>query len=536
MRQYLAGRRYLVSFDSEHLPHVFCDVLVIGSGVAGLRAALAAAQYGKVILVAKGALDECNTRLAQGGIAAALDPRDSVEKHTVDTVAVGQGLCDEAAVRSILTDGPQRVRELVEFGAEFDLRNGALDLAQEGGHGMPRIAHAHGDSTGAEIERILLLMVKRHPNIQRVDHGYALDLITDDGGCRGMFVSDKRWGMMFVWAKQTILATGGAGQLYRETTGAEVTTGDGIALAYRAGCELRDLEFMQFHPTTLYLAGASRILITETARGEGAILRNKDGEAFMKNYHPQAELAPRDVVSRSIIREMQRTKATHVYLDFRHMGKEKVLERFPRLRELCKNFELDLATDMIPVRPSAHYTVGGVTVDVEGRTNVPNLYACGEVASTGLHGANRLGSNSLLEGLVCGCRAGANAGAAAKSIQFTPARVHFESGLDHGDKINVADVSNSLRSLMWRNVGIERNATLLEEAERMIDLWCGYVLDKEFRTLKGWELQNMLTTAKLMTVGALRRTETRGVHYRVDFPNRDDEHWQRHIAHRRDNA
>jgi len=538
MRKYIAPRRYLVSFDSEVLPQIFCDVLVLGAGVAGLRAALAAAEHGSVILVSKAEADESNTKYAQGGVAGVLSPEDSVGSHVNDTVAVGQGLSDEAAVQAIVSEGPERIRELIAWGARFDCNENGLDLAQEGGHSRPRIAHAQGDATGAEIERTLHRLVSRHAGIQMVDFAFGVDVLTnDDDRAVGMLLLDRRWGLMLVWAKQTVLATGGTGKIYRESTNPHIATGDGFGIAYRAGCELRGLEFMQFHPTTLYLAGASRSLISETVRGYGAVLRNKSGEAFMKRYHPQGDLAPRDAVSIGVVQEMRRTNATNVFLDLTHLDRAKTLERFPVLARLCSTFDLDISANMIPVRPSAHYTIGGITTDLAGRTTVAGLWACGEVASTGLHGANRLGSNSLLEGLVCGCRAGDGAGrAAAGRAAQESLRVRAREIWDSGDMINTTDVTNALHGLMWRNVGIERNATLLEDAIRTIDSWCSYVMDKEFSDSGGWQLQNMLTTAKLMAGAALRRRETRGVHHRTDFPARDDVNWRRCITYRRANA
>ncbi len=538
MHKYIAPKRYLISFDSEILPQIFCDVLVLGAGVAGLRAALAAAEYGSVVLVSKAEADESNTKYAQGGVAGVLSPDDSIESHVEDTLSVGLGLSDEKVVRTIVSDGPKRIQELIAWGADFDCDEKGLDLAQEGGHSRPRVAHARGDATGAEIEHALHRLVNRHDGIQMVDFAFGIDVLTnDDGRAIGMLLLDKRWGLMLVWAKETILATGGAGRLYRESTNPDIATGDGLGIACRAGCQLRDLEFMQFHPTTLYLAGASRSLISETVRGYGAVLRNKNGEAFMENYHPQGDLAPRDAVSIGIVQEMRRTNATNVFLDLTRLDRAKVLGRFPVLAQLCSTFDLDISAEMIPVRPSAHYTVGGVTADADGRTGVAGLWACGEVASTGLHGANRLGSNSLLEGLVCGCRAGNEAGRDATTRQTQKSlRVRAPQTCDSGDMINTTDVSNALHALMWRNVGIERNATLLEDAIRNIDSWCSYVMDKEFRGPGGWQLQNMLTAAKLMAAAALRRKETRGVHCRTDFPARDDDNWCRHITHCRTDA
>ncbi len=405
--------RYLVGFDSPLLPHRFTDVLVIGSGVAGLRAAIEAARHANVVVITKDELNECSTDRAQGGIAAALGPGDSPEKHAADTIAVGCGLCDPATVRLVVEQGPELVRELAQWGAAFDREGDGLSLAIEGGHRCARVAHARGDATGAEIEETLLRKVASTPNIQTIKHTFAIDLLTLDGICLGAATWSHARGLTLIWAKAVILATGGAGQVYRETTNPRVATGDGLAMAYRAGCELRDLEFVQFHPTTLYVAGAARVLISEAARGEGGILVNKLGERFMEKYSPMKELAPRDVVSRAILAEMQRTGDTNVYLDLTHVPPDRLAARFPLIKEMCSLFDIDIAEDLIPVCPSAHYMIGGVTADHRGQTTIGRLYACGEVASTGLHGANRLGSNSLLEGLVFGRAAGDAAGRAA---------------------------------------------------------------------------------------------------------------------------
>lgn len=535
MKKHLEPRRYLVRFDTRRLPHVFCDVLVIGSGVAGLRAAIEAAKQTNVLLVSKRALEESNTKYAQGGIAGVLSPDDDFASHIHDTLVAGQGLCDPDVVREVIENAPARIRELIGWGASFDEEQGKISLTREGGHSRPRIIHARGDATGLEVAKTLLARVAATPAIQRVDHAFLIDLLTHEGRCVGAVIADNRWGQMLIWARQTILATGGAGHIYRETTNPETATGDGLAAAYRAGAELRDLEFMQFHPTTLYVAGAGRELMTEAMRGEGGLLRNSAGDRFMPKYHPEAELAPRDVVSRAILLEMKEHNSTHVFLDMRHIPRDRLHKRFPNIRKLCAEFGIDIHRDMIPVRPSAHYTVGGVTADIKGRTTVPNLFACGEAAAAGLHGANRLGSNSLLEGLVFGQRAGHAAASAAAEAKGEISHYRIQSVLEqpkHGD-IDIVDVENSLRSLIWRNVGIERTEKGLTETQRMTNFWCRYVMDKEFSASNGWELQNMLYVAMLMTHGALRRTESRGVHHRLDFPQPNDAEWRRHVTVRR---
>ncbi len=530
MKKQKEPKRYLISFDSNTTSHVFTDVLVIGSGLAGLSAAIQAAQYGSVLVVTKDKIDENNTAYAQGGIAVVLSAQDTVMKHMKDTLDAGQGLCNTAAVRTIVSEGPKQVKKLIEYGAAFDREDDHLIFTQEGGHSFPRIIRARGDSTGREVEHTLIHVAREHQNIKIFEHTFTIDLITRDNVCHGAVAWHIKKGTMLIWAKRTILATGGCGQVYRETTNPDVATGDGVAMAYRAGAALQDMEFIQFHPTTLYIAGAVRFLITETVRGEGGILRNKKGVRFMPKYHPQAELAPRDVVSQSILKEMQKTDHTNVYIDVRHIAKERLYARFPKIKEICASFGIDIAKDLIPVRPSAHYMIGGVKVNRFSRTSIQQLYACGEVACTGMHGANRLGSNSLLEGLVTGHMAGADAG---KSIQRTkrelmPYAVHESVGLSKISWLDLHDIGNSLKSLMWRDAGIERDERHLLEAEEMIEMWCSYVMDKEFSNTIGWELQNMLLVSQLIVSFARKRKESRGVHHRTDYPETDNIQWKKH--------
>lgn len=524
-------RRYLVQFTSHSIPQVFTDVLVIGSGIAGLRAALEASKFCNVLVVTKGALSDGSTNDAQGGIAAALSMSDSVDAHVEDTLKVGQELCDEEVVRMVASEGRDLVRELIALGVRFDREGDQIAFTREGGHSCARILHADGDATGASIEAVLCRHVRGNPNITIMEHAYSLDLLTIQGTCDGALVWQADRGFLMVRARQTILATGGCGQIYRETTNPEVVTGDGFAMAFRAGAELQDMEFVQFHPTTLYVAGARRYLISEATRGEGGILRNRAGERFMPNYHPDAELAPRDVVSRAIIQEMTRTQYANVFLDLTHVGSERLIQRFPNIHRFCLGFGIDIGTDLIPVRPAAHYMVGGVRVDRDGRTSVPALFAAGEVACTGLHGANRLGSNSLLEGLVYGCRAGRTAGQAVRD-QREPQSLRSIQGITEEPSygtLDLGDVLNSLKSLMWRNLGVVRGGPALEEAQQKITFWCRYVMDKQFEEPHGWQLQNMLTVARLIAVCARQREESRGTHFRSDWPEPRPE-WRRHIV------
>jgi L-aspartate oxidase len=520
--------RYLTGFSSFDVPQRLTDVLVIGSGAAGLRAALEAAKYGRVLVVTKSSIDETNTQLAQGGIAVPIDGEDTVEKHVADTLSAGQGIADEEVVNAVVAEGRAAIDELVEWGAEFDRKGGSFALAREGGHSKARILRANGDTTGLEIERVLVSSVLNHSNIRVLEHTFMIDLITEDGLCTGAVVFDRDNGKQIIWAKQVVLASGGAGQVYRETTNPEIATGDGLAAAYRAGAELQDMEFVQFHPTTLYIAGAIRALISEAVRGEGAYLIDSEGNRFMEKYHKDAELAPRDVVSKAILEEMKQSGTTRVYLDLRHLDAWKMHRRFPGLTELCAVFDLDLARDLIPVRPSAHYMIGGVRTDLHGRTNVANLLACGEVACTGLHGANRLASNSLLEVMVMGRHAGEAAGRALEGAKSAGPRPVENSPSAKTHRILLRDMEDSLRALMWRSVGIEREAKGLSEACELLNFWCRYVLDRDFDSPEGWRLQNMLQVGMLITLCALKREESRGVHYRTDFVQRDDENWMRH--------
>jgi len=378
----------------------------------------------------------------------------------------------------------------------------------------------------------LIERARRNPNIRILENFFTIDLLTnDDNMCVGIIGNERKRGTQIIWAANTILATGGAGRLYRETTNPEAATGDGIAMAYRAGTVLRDLEFVQFHPTTLYIAGATRALISETVRGEGAILLDSKGRRFMKDYHEAAELAPRDIVSRAILSQMRKTESTHVYLDVRHFEKAFFAKRFPWINELLESFDIDITNDLIPVRPSAHYMIGGVKTDLAAKTNIEGLYACGEIASTGLHGANRLGSNSLLEGLVFGQIAGQEISQKKKATAALLKHPLIKYQIPHSDRtrLDTDDVRNSLRALMWRNVGITRLDQPLTEVQEIIRFWQRYVMDKIFDSPAGWECQNMLTASLLIAQSAQQRRESRGVHYRRDFPETDDKNFKNHI-------
>ena len=544
-------RRYLIPFRATLLPQIFTDVLVVGGGVAGMRAALEAAGEavdgggagggggGEVIMALKGKMHQSSTWRAQGGIAAVLTAEDSFENHVRDTLVAGAGLCDEPVVRQVVEAAPARMQELIDWGMPFDrdrghessparhrdTEGGAFAYGREGGHSHFRILHADGDATGRALVRTLESRVRRQSGIRIFDQCFVLDLITHDDAdgsparCLGAITHHPRYGLQVIWAQATILAAGGCGQVYRESTNPRVATGDGLAMAYRAGARVMDLAFMQFHPTTLYVAGASRALITEAVRGEGAHLVDRDGQRFMPDHDERAELAPRDIVARSMLRQMKATGHSHVYLDVRHLDQQRFAQRFPGLCKLLAEFDIDPATRPIPVHPSAHYMIGGVLADDRGRTSIPGLYACGEVACSGLHGANRLASNSLLEGLVYGAVAGAEAAGEVRGDRpASPIKVVSDIRPSDRSELDLADVRSSLRSVMWRHVGIEREGQRLEEVAEMFAFWARYTMDKIFDDQAGWEVQNMLTVGALMTRAAAWRCESRGTHYRVDCP------------------
>lgn len=524
-------RPYLLRFHPKRTPHFFTDILIIGGGIAGLRAALEAGADQQVLVVTKDSLQQSSSSYAQGGIAGVLSAEDRFENHIEDTLTAGAGLCERDVVEMVVREAPERINDLIRWGVNFDLENGQLALTREGGHSQRRIVHALGDATGHEVMRGVIERARQTPNILLWDETFTIDLLTHEGRCEGAIVQRKGRDNLMIWAKQTILASGGAGMVYRETTNPPVATGDGMAAAYRAGAKLRDMEFMQFHPTVLYVAGSGRFLISEAVRGEGAYLRDKNGERFMSADDPRAELAPRDVVAQAIFRCMDRTQHPNVYLDLSHLDPARVRLRFPGIDKVCQGFGLNIARDQIPVRPGAHYMIGGVTIDAQGRTTLPGLWAAGEVTSSGLHGANRLASNSLLEGLVYGalCGRGASEAAAKMPDRFAAISVASSFEPDTSGDLDVADITNSLRSLMVRKMGIVRDRAGLLEAEHDVNFWRRYVLAHEFPDRPGWELQNLLTIARLMIHSALVREESRGVHYRSDFPKRDDANWIRHV-------
>ncbi|MEU0092964.1 L-aspartate oxidase [Kribbella sp. NPDC006257] len=501
------------------------DVVVIGSGIAGLTAALEARVLGTVLVVTKDVVASGSTQWAQGGIAAALGPGDSPEDHLQDTLVAGAGLSDPVAVRALVTEGPDAVRDLIELGARFDSdAAGDLSLTREGGHHRNRIAHAGGDATGAEIERALVAAVKRAPDIRLMEHALVLDLLTaSDGAVCGVTVHVMGEGQLdgvgAIRSRAVILASGGLGQLYAATTNPSVSTGDGMALALRAGAKVRDLEFVQFHPTVLWLgksAKGQQPLVSEAVRGEGAFLVDHEGKRFMQGQHELADLAPRDIVAKAIMRQMLASGKDHVFLDARHFGDEKWRVRFPTILASCRSHGIDPVRELIPVAPACHYSSGGVRTDLQGQTSVPGLYACGEVACTGVHGANRLASNSLLEGLVFARRI-TNSLAAELPALREPAVDRRVPGLVD------ADVVPEMQRVMTVGAGVIRSAHGLAEAgatlEKLIEQPAG-----EPGT-PGWEATNLVTVASALIAAATTREESRGSHWREDHPDRDDENW-----------
>ena len=518
-------RRYLIPFRSGLLPQIFCDVLVLGGGVAGMRAAIEAAETGAdVIVLSKSELTNTNTAWAQGGIAGVMDAPDTVEAHVRDTLEAGAGLCDERAVRLVCEDARDRLAELLDWGMPFD-RDAAGELSQgrEGGHSAARILHAGGDATGAALRDTLARRAGGSGHVRLFERCFAIDLVTPDGAgsgggpVLGAITYHKRYGLQMVWAKATILASGGAGQVYRETTNPRAATGDGVAMAYRAGATLADMAFVQFHPTVLYVPGAARSLISEAVRGEGAVLRDEAGRAFMAGEHELADLAPRDVVSRAIVRKIAAQGGGRVWLDCRMIGG--FSERFPSIARTLARFDLDPQGDLIPVHPAAHYTIGGVRTDREGATGVEGLFAVGEASCTGLHGANRLASNSLLEGLVMGRAAGrAAVRHAGNGSPATHVSIVSDIRPSEHAELDLVDVRSSLRSAMWKNVGVERTGGKLADTADMLVFWARYTLDKIFDGVDGWEVQNMLQVGAQIVCCAQAREESRGTHARGDFP------------------
>ncbi len=537
-RQPVLAPRYLRAFDASALPQIFADVVVVGTGIAGNVAALTAARAGvRVLALAKASAVESNTFYAQAGIAAAIGADDSVEDHVADTLAAGDGLCHEDIVRSVVAEGPDCVRDLADLGVPFDRdpASGAFLLGREGGHSARRVAHAKGDSTGREIELALARAVAGHSGIRVAEGAMAIDLLTASDRCAGALV-EVRGELRAVWGGAVILATGGAARLFRESTNPAVTTGDGIAMAYRAGARLRDMEFMQFHPTVLYVPGAPRKLLSEAARGEGALIVDRRGDRFLTAFDPRGELAPRDVVSRSIVAHMLAHGDTHVFLDLRGVDARRLHERLPGVVATGRAVGIDVERELLPIRPAAHYTIGGVETDATGRTSIDGLWAAGEVASSGLHGANRLASNSLLEGMVMGRRAGTAAALDVAARREGPRALDARSagpGAAVAD-VDVTDLLRSVESLVWRRAGVQRDGRGLAEALSELRRWNRLEFTRALPTPVGVEIQNLCVLAELLVEAALLRRETRGVHWRTDHPQRDDASFRAHVVQERD--
>jgi L-aspartate oxidase len=478
-----------------------CDFLVIGAGVAGMRAAIELAEAGTVLVIAKDSLRESSSEYAQGGIAAALNDDDRVELHEQDTIYAGDGLCNVEAVHVLVEEAPAAIQQLIGWGAEFDREGTKLVFAREGAHSRNRVLHAHGDSTGQEIARALYQKAASLPNVRFETYSAVTDL--HGNGAIALRESSGEWSEIHTSA--VLLATGGLGCVYSETTNPAVATGDGVAMAWRAGARIANMEFVQFHPTALHIEGAPRFLLSEALRGEGAVLRNREGEAFMERYHEMRDLAPRDVVSRAIVAEMRRTGSPHVWLDLTARGSEFIRERFPRIFDTCLRYGLDLGREAAPVHPAAHYAMGGVETDLDGRTSLPGLFAAGEVACTGVHGANRLASNSLLEGLVYGARAGR-------------AMREHRSGCDFRKApLTIPETTTpELRDLAWKYCGILRDASGLETAIGFLESI--RLVNAGKPGLASIELRNIYDVVGLIARSALARRESRGAHYRADYP------------------
>jgi L-aspartate oxidase len=504
------------------------DYVVIGSGIAGLYTALLAHERGSVIIITKGSIDDCNTKHAQGGIAASIGTNDSPELHFNDTLKAGDGLVDPEAAKILAAEAPDRIYDLVRFGVPFDTTNGAISLTLEAAHSVPRVLHAGGDGTGAHIESTLSSRV-REQKITVLEYCLVTDIMVENGKVAGVKALDLNNGSALEFAcKYLILATGGAGHLFKYTTNPDVATGDGVALAYKAGAELSDMEFYQFHPTGLRLPGVAPFLISEAVRGEGGILRNVDGHPFMKEYTPEAELAPRDVVARSILFEMRKTGSDRVFLDVTHLPVKLVTTRFPNIYKYCLDHGLDITRGLIPVAPAAHYMMGGVKTNTWGETNIKGLFAAGEVACTGVHGANRLASNSMLEVLIFSKRIIEKT--IFKDMESSPRQIkEIQSTLsDRLPAKTVPSVSKrALQDLMWSRVGIIRDKEGLIQAANTLAAWHRCLPEPTDRP--SYELNNLVLTGRLVAEAALLREESRGAHFRSDFPRHSPD-WEKHIT------
>ena len=505
------------------------DFIIIGAGVAGLRAAIELAPAGRVLVLAKREVTDSSTQYAQGGIAAALSDEDEISLHLQDTLNAGDGLCNPEAAKVLVEDAPERIEELISWGTQFDRDGTKLTFGREGAHSRNRILHAHGDSTGREILRALYAKAKTLPEITVREFEFSTDLVVDNGRSCAVNIIGEQGEHNTIHTSAILLATGGMGQLYANTTNPGVATGDGVAMAYRAGAELTDLEFIQFHPTALYLKKAPRFLLSEALRGEGAHLRNMEMTRFMPKYHPLGELAPRDVVARAIINELERSRAKEpvVYLDLTDLDASHIRKRFPRIYATCMHYNIDITSEMIPIRPAAHYAMGGVRTDLHGKTSLPGLYAAGEAAGTGVHGANRLASNSLLEGLVFGARAGRKMRDELKTpAQSAPGKPPVAAYSNGPLPVPVETTIAQIQDLMWKQVGIVRTGSGLKSAVKNLDECAAQLAHPHSR--REYEARNLQVVGLLVARSALAREESRGAHYRLDFPDHNDTKFKKH--------
>ena len=524
--------RYLISFDPEKIKKEYHDVVIIGSGIAGVYTALELPTDMDIAILTKESIEISNSVLAQGGIAVSLDKGDSPKLHFKDTINAGAGLCDEESVWALVNNAESNIDRLNKYGVKFDKKAGEeFDFSREAAHSKSRIIHA-GDTTGKEVCDKLIFVVRKRKNVVIKERTFVIDIITQEGVCRGVIVFDEDEKCHKIYfAKAVICATGGFGQIYEYTTNPEVATGDGACMAYRAGADLKDLEFIQFHPTVLFHPLNKSFLISEALRGEGAVLRNIQGKRFMENYHEKGELAPRDVVSRAIVEEMKKTKADNVFLDITFKEKDFLESRFPNIYKTCLEYGIDMAKEYIPVRPVEHYCMGGIKTDVSGKTDIEGFYACGEAACNGIHGANRLASNSLLEGLVFGYKIGQEIKDIIKKRKKEN-QIKIKPFLISNTKKNIDKdkIIKETRKIMSESVGIVRNKEGLLKAKRKINEFYDLVKDMENEEIKDYELQNRILLSKLIIESALERDESRGAHYRSDFNKTDDAKWKRNIV------
>lgn len=502
------------------------DFIVVGAGVAGLRAAIALAEAGKVLVLAKQELTESATQYAQGGIAVALSDEDEISLHLQDTINAGDGIVNPEAARVLVEEGPERIQELIDWGTQFDRHGTKLTFTREAAHSRSRILHAHGDSTGREIGRALQVKAATLKNIVLSEFEFTAGLHVESGRVTGVELASAKGEMHLVTGSAVLLATGGAGQVYSNTTNPAVATGDGVAMAYRAGAEIRDMEFVQFHPTALYLKKAPRFLLSEALRGEGAVLRNAELHRFMSKYHEMGELAPRDVVARAIAHELEVSQMRDpvVYLDMTHLKEDHIKTRFPRIYATCLRHNIDITVDQVPVRPAAHYIMGGVRTDLEGRSSLPGLYAAGEAACTGVHGANRLASNSLLEGLVYGARAGTAMREDISARRAASAQVPQHAAGHPGS--DVERFIREVQQVMWTQAGIVRTRQGLSAAVQQLQAAAECLPPPSSR--RNSEARNIHTCGLLIARSALARLESRGAHYRTDYPAHDDARFRKH--------